>query len=98
MATIKQIADMFLTRIANDSASQLEKAGDIWAELPFKFFYLTHADDTVDIVVKRITEQIAEEDDLEIPDFVFDNLKEMVGPKTVVKEAIRLVFLTTFKP
>ena len=29
----------------------MEKAGDVWIDLPLNFFYLSHADDTVDIVV-----------------------------------------------
>jgi hypothetical protein len=98
MATIERVTELFKARIEKDSSKQMKKAGDIWRDLPFNFFYLTHADDTVDIVVKSITRQIAKEDGVKLPSFVFKNLEDMVGPKTAVKEGIRLVFLTSFTP
>ena len=98
MATIERVTELFEARITHDSPKQMAKADDIWPELPFSFFYLSHADDTVDIVVKAITQQVAEEDGIVLPNFVFKNLEDMVGPKTPVKEGIRLVFLTSFVP
>lgn len=98
MATHERIAELFHMRIENDSPDQLAKAGDVWIDLPFNFFYLTHASDTVDIVVTSITEQAAEEDGVEIPDDVLENLQILVNPKTLVKEAVRLVFLALFQP
>ena len=98
MATIERVTELFQVRIQKNSAKQMKKAGDIWPDLPFNFFYLTHADDTVDIVVKSITQQVADEDGITLPDSVYKNLEDMVGPKTAVKEGIRLVFLTSFTP
>jgi len=76
----------------------MEKAGSLWPNLPFNFFYLNHADDVVDIVVKDITERLAAQNGITLPGFVFHNLEDMVGPKTPVKDGIRLVFLTIFVP
>jgi hypothetical protein len=98
MATIEDVAERFRTRIKSDSPKQMEKAGALWPNLPFNFFYLSHAEDVVDIVVKDITQQMAEENGLTLPDFVFQNLEDMVGPKTPVKDGVRLVFLTIFAP
>lgn len=98
MATIEGVTELFHGRIRKDSPKQMQKAGEIWSDLPFNFFYLTHADDTVDIVVKSITQQVAQGDGITLPDFVYRNLEDMVGPKTAVKEGIRLVFLTSFTP
>ena len=98
MATMERVTELFKARIQKNSPKQMKKAGDNWPELPFNFFYLTHAEDTVDIVVKDITQQVADEDGIKLPKFVFKNLEDMVGPKTAVKEGIRLVFLTTFEP
>ena len=98
MATPERVDELFHRRIENDSRDQLEKAGDVWRDLPMNFFYLTHAADTVDIVVTSIAEQLAEEDGVSIPDMVMENLQSLVNPKTLVKEAMRLVFLTIFRP
>jgi len=98
MASMERVTELFRRRIENDSPKQMEKAGDVWRDLPFNFFYLAHADDTVDIVVKAITQQVSSEDGIALPKFVFNNLEDMVGPKTAVKEGIRLVFLTSFTP
>lgn len=98
MATIDDVAELFRTRIRNDSPKQMEKAGALWPNLAFNFFYLNHAEDVVDIVVKDITQQLADQNGMTLPDFVFDNLEDMVGPKTPVKDGIRLVFLTIFAP
>lgn len=98
MATPERIREVFNRRLANDSPSQLEKAGDVWPDLPLNFFYITNAADVVDIVVTNIAEQIAEEDGVSIPNTVLQNLQSLVNPKTLVKEAMRLVFLTVFQP
>lgn len=98
MATPERVDELFHARIANDSPGQLEKAGEVWRDLPMNFFYLTHAADTVDIVVTSITERLAEEDGVEVPDMVMENLQSLVNPKTLVKEAMRLVFNTVFRP
>lgn len=98
MATIERVTELFHARIKDDSPKQMEKAGDIWIDLPLNFFYLAHADDTVDIVVTSIAKRVAEEDGNDIPGTVITNLQSLVSPKTLVKEAIRLVFLTAFQP
>jgi hypothetical protein len=98
MATPERVDELFHRRIGNDSRDQLEKAGEVWRDLPMNFFYLTHAADTVDIVVTSIAGQLAEEDGVSIPDMVMENLQSLVNPKTLVKEAMRLVFLTIFRP
>ena len=98
MATTERVAELFHARIAHDSPKQLEKAGEVWPDLPLNFFYITNAADTVDIVVTSIAGQVAEEDGIQIPGTVIENLQSLVNPKTLVKEAIRLVFLTTFQP
>lgn len=98
MATIQRVTELFQERITKDSPKQMKKAEELWSDLPFDFFYLTHAQDIVDIVVKSITKKIAKEDDISLPKLVFKNLEDMVDPKTAVQEAIRLVFLTTFTP
>ena len=98
MAKIEDVAQRFRARLADDSPEQMEKAGALWPNLPFNFFYLNHADDVVDIVVKDITQQLASESGVVLPDFVFRNLEDMVGPKTPVKDGVRLVFLTIFVP
>lgn len=98
MATMDRVIELFEERIRHDSPTQMKKAGDLWPGLRFNFFYLTHADDTVDIVVRSITERVAEEDGIKIPEFVFKNLEGMIGPKNAVNDAITQVFLTTFKP
>jgi hypothetical protein len=98
MATPERVEELFHMRIENDSPEQLEKAGEVWRDLPMNFFYLTHAADTVDIVVTSITEQLAEEDGVEVPDMVIENLQSLVNPKTLVTEAMRLVFNTVFRP
>ena len=98
MATIEEVAEEFRIRIKTDSPKQMEKAGALWPNLPFNFFYLNHADDVVDIVVRDITERLATQSGITLPDFVFKNLEDMVGPKTPVKDGVRLVFLTIFAP
>jgi hypothetical protein len=98
MATPERVDELFHMRIANDSPNQLEKAGTVWRDLPMNFFYLTHAADTVDIVVTSIAGQLANEDGVSIPGEVMGNLQSLVNPKTLVKEAMRLVFLTVFRP
>jgi hypothetical protein len=97
MATMQDVAELFHARIQNDSPQQMEKAGALWPNLPFNFFYLNHAEDVVDIVVKDITEELAIQNGLTIPGFVFKNLEDMVGPKSPVSDGIRLVFLTIFQ-
>ncbi len=96
MATLDRVSELFEARLEQDSPTQKAKAQDLWPDLPFKFFYLTHADDTVDIVVKSITKQVAKEEGFTLPKSVFKNLEDMIGPDDSVKSAIRLVFLTTF--
>lgn len=98
MATMERVAELFHARINHDSPSQLEKAGNIWMGLPLDFFYLSHAEDTVDIVVTSIAQRVAEEDGNNIPGSVLENLQRLVNPTTVVSAAIRLVFLTAFDP
>ena len=98
MATIEDVAERFRLRLKSDSPKQMEKAGNLWPNLPFNFFYLSHAEDVVDIVVKDITDQMASESGMSLPDFVFKNSENMVGPKTPVKEGVQLVFLTIFAP
>jgi hypothetical protein len=98
MAEIEDVAELFRIRIQKDSPKQMEKAGSLWPDLPFNFFYLNHAEDVVDIVVKSITERLAAQNGVTLPDFVFKNLEKMVGPKTPVKDGVRLVFLTIFAP
>lgn len=98
MATLDHVTDLFQERITDDSPDQMEKAGDLWPDLPLNFFYLSHADDTVDIVVRSIAKRVAKEDGVTLPGSVLDNLVILVNPDTLVKKAIRLVFLTTFSP
>ena len=98
MATPERIREVFHRRLADDSADQLEKAGEVWPDLPLNFFYITNAADVVDIVITNIAEQIAAEDGVSIPNVVLQNLQTLVNPKTLVKEGMRLVFLTVFQP
>ncbi len=98
MATKKRVTELFEERITHDSPKQMKKAGNSWPKQKFNFFYLTHAEDTVDIVVRSITEKVAKEDGIKIPGFVFSNLVKMIGPETSVEEGIIQVFLTTFQP
>ncbi len=98
MAAIERVTELFHARIEHDSQTQMAKAGNLWPDLPFNFFYLSNAEDTVDIVVKAIARQVAKEDGFTLPNSVLKNLENMVGPTTAVKNAIRLVFLTTFAP
>lgn len=98
MATLEEVAELFHARIRHDSPKQMEKAGALWPNLPFNFFYLNHQEDVVDIVVKDITQQFAAQNGMNLPNFVFNNLEDMIGPKTPVKDGIRLVFLTIFTP
>lgn len=98
MATIKRVTELMEARIKKNSPKQMKKAGKLWPDLPMNFFYLTHAEDTVDIVVTSITETVAKEDGITIPKAVITNLQNLVSPKTIVKDAIRLIFLTTFQP
>ena len=98
MAAIEQVRDLFHERLSNDSPKQMEKAAGVWSELPFSFFYLTHAEDTVPIVVTSITNTVAKQDGIVIPDDVIEQLQQHIGPSTVLKDAIRAVFLTTFQP
>ena len=98
MATMERVAELFHARIDHDSPGQLKKAGDLWIGLPLDFFYLTHAEDTVDIVVTSVAKRMAEEDGNNIPGSVLENLQRLVNPTTIVSAAIRLVFLTAFQP
>ena len=98
MATPERVEQLFHMRIANDSPAQLEKAGAVWIHVPLNFFYLANAADTVDIVVTSIAQRVADEDGVQIPGMVLENLQSLVNPKTLVREAIRLVFLTVFQP
>ena len=98
MPTIEDVAQRFHSRLTEDSPEQMEKAGALWPNLPFNFFYLNHAEDVVDIVVKDITQELAAQNGITLPNFVFRNLEDMVGPKTPVKDGVRLVFLTIFVP
>ncbi len=98
MATMERVTELFHARIEHDSPGQLRKAGDIWIGLPLDFFYLSHAEDTVDIVVTSIAKQVAKEDGNSIPGSVVENLQRLVNPTTIVSAAIRLVFLTAFEP
>jgi hypothetical protein len=98
MATLERVTELMQARIKKNSPKQMKKAGDLWRDLPLNFFYLANAADTVDIVVTSITEKVAEEDGISIPQSVIQNLQDLVTPKTVVKDAIRLIFLTTFQP
>jgi hypothetical protein len=97
MATLKRVSELFEERLEKDSPKQKAKAEELWDELPFRFFYLSNADDTVDIVVKSITRKVAKEDGITLPNSVFKNLEDMLGPKNTLKSAIQLVFLTTFR-
>jgi hypothetical protein len=98
MATMERVKELMEARIRKNSPKQMKKAGSLWPDLPMNFFYLTHAEDTVDIVVTSITEKVAEEDGITIPKAVIRNLQNLVGPKSIVKDVIRLIFLTTFQP
>jgi hypothetical protein len=98
MATMERVAELMHARISKNSPKQLEKADGLWPELPMNFFYLTHAEDTVDIVVTSIMKKVADEDSISISDEVVENLQNLVSPKTLVKDAIRLIFLTAFQP
>ena len=98
MVTPEQVIEAFRARLLHDSPEQMQKADGVWGNLPLNFFYLTHAADTVDIVVTGIAEQLAAQDNVHLPDSVLVNLRELVGPKTLVKDAVRLIFLTLFPP
>ena len=98
MATIQRVTELFQARIQKDSPKQMAKAGALWRDLPFNFFYLTNNEDTVEIVVKAVTRQAANEDGVTLPTFVYKKLENMVGPSTPVKKGIQLVFLTSFTP
>lgn len=98
MITPEQVIDAFRERLQHDSSEQFAKAGGVWGDLPLRFFYLAHAEDTVDIVVTSVAQQLAAQNNVHIPDSVLRNLQKLVGPKTLVKDAIRMVFLTLFPP
>ena len=96
MPTIDDVAELFRDRIRRDSPDQFEKALDLWPDLPFNFFYLNHADDVVDIVVRAIAEDLAAQNGLTIPDFVFRNFEDQIEADTDVGVAIQLVFEALF--
>src|SRR4051812_18152609 len=98
MSTMERVTELLKARIERDSPDQMEKAGEIWSELPLNFFYLTHADDTVDIVVTSVAKRVAQEDGITLSKEVLRNLQNLVAPKTIAKDAGRLIFLTTFQP
>jgi hypothetical protein len=95
---MKRVTEMMEARITKNSPKQMKKAGALWPDLPLNFFYLTNAEDTVDIVVTSILRKVAQEDNITIPGAVVTSLQNSVTPETPVKAAIRLIFLTTFQP
>lgn len=98
MATEELVAGIFRDILERDSSTQLAKAGDLWPELPLSFFYLTFADDNIDLAVEEVTLRVADADQITIPGDVISGLQDVIGRGTLVGRAVRMIFLTTFQP
>ena len=98
MADINDVARLFKERLRSDSPDQLKKAGDLWQEVPLSFYYTNRGGETIDIAVVEITKRIADDESLDLPEEVFENLADLIGVTTITKKAIRMIFLATLKP
>lgn len=98
MATEEQVAEIFRDVLERDSPTQLAEAGDLWQELPLSFFYLTFAEDNIDLAVAEVTLRVADADQITIPGDVVSGLQDVIGTDTLVGRAVRMIFLTTFQP
>lgn len=98
MATEAQVAGIFRDVLERDSPTQLDKAGNLWPDLPLRFFYLTFANDNIDLAVEEVTLRVADADQITIPGDVISGLQDVIGPDTIVGRAVRMIFLTTFQP
>lgn len=94
MATESQVAAALHARIGNDSPDQLQKAGDLWREVPFGFYYGNNNDSVDTVVAETVAQVIAPAN---LPDEVWQNLEGLIGPPTLVKKGIKIMWLATFK-
>jgi hypothetical protein len=89
-----EIADALKERITADSPSQLTAAGAMWREVPFSFFYGNN-DGTIDVVVADVVARTISPANL--PNDVWKNLEGLIGPATLVKKGIKIMWLATFR-
>ena len=95
MADIKEVTRLFRDRLRSDSPNQLDKAGDLWPEVPLSFYYTKRGGETIDIAVVEVTRRIADDEGVELPEEVYENLADLIGITTITRKAIRTIFLAT---
>lgn len=98
MAELERVESIFKMRLGEDSTTQLEEAGLLWKSLPLFFYYTKEGQPQINIAVVEVTKQVADEDGITIPDFVYENLQDMVHPSTLTADAARAIWLATFQP
>lgn len=98
MADMNEVTRLFRERLRSDSPDQLREARDLWPEVPLSFYYTTRGGETIDIAIVEITKRIADDEGLELPEEVFENLADLIGVTTITRRAIRMIFLATLRP
>jgi len=89
-----EVAVALRERIRQDDETQLTAAGDMWKEVPFSFFYGNN-DKTIDAVVADVVESTISP--AHVPTEVSKNLEGLIGPATLVKKGIKIMWLATFR-
>ena len=89
-----EIADALKERIRQNSEAQLTAAGDLWREVPFAFYYGNN-NGSIDTAVADVVASAISPASL--PNEVWQNLEGLIGPATIVKKGIKIMWLATFR-
>lgn len=89
-----EISDALKVRISTDSGSQLAAANEMWREVPFSYYYGNN-DNTIDVVVADVIAAMISPATL--PNEVWQKLEGLIGPSTLVKKGIKIMWLATFR-
>lgn len=81
-------------RLDADSPEQLEQAGSLWTAVPFAFYY-GNQNETIDVVTAETVAELIRPDAL--PDEVSKKMEGLIGPNTVVRKGITIMWLATFR-
>jgi hypothetical protein len=94
MATESQVAGALRERIRNNSPDKLAKAGALWREVPFGFYYGNNNDSIDTVVSETVAGVIAPAN---LPDDVWHNLEGLIGPTTLIRKGIKIMWLATLR-
>jgi len=97
MPTQKAVQTFFKKRLTTEAAEKMNQAGDLWNELPMQFFF-PQGEDQVDAVVGLVVSDCEKADKITIRDDIKQELRKLVNGSTLVKSAIKIVWIATAQP